>query len=106
MSRRIDQLGRLVVPAEYRKRMGLEAGDMLDMRVEHGELVISKVMPECAVCGRRDELTAVHDKHICTECTRAIRRDPQCALCQRPGHLVELHGKHVCETCVREISHV
>jgi transcriptional pleiotropic regulator of transition state genes len=106
MARRIDQLGRLVVPAEFRKLMGIEPGDLLDMRVDQGRLTISKMTPECAMCGNANDLMELHDKQICGDCVRAIRLEPECAICQRVGSLVELNGKHVCNDCVREISHV
>jgi|SRR5215204_3101776 AbrB family looped-hinge helix DNA binding protein len=37
---RIADGGRLVIPAEYRRRLGLEPGDEVIMRIEDGELRI------------------------------------------------------------------
>jgi transcriptional pleiotropic regulator of transition state genes len=72
MARRIDQLGRVVVPAEFRKLLGITQGDMLDMRIEEGRLVISKVEPECAICGGGETLIELHEKHVCNGCAREI----------------------------------
>ena len=55
-ARRIDQLGRVVVPAELRKILGIRKGDLLDIRVEDGRLVLVKIEPECAICGGSDNL--------------------------------------------------
>ena len=72
MARRIDQLGRLVVPAEFRKLMGIESGDLLDMRIDGGRLVIAKMMPECAICAAIDSLVEFRDKYVCNTCARGI----------------------------------
>ena len=56
-ARRIDQLGRVVVPAELR-----------NIRVEDGRLVLVKIEPECAICGGSDNLQKLHEKQICKDC--------------------------------------
>ncbi len=40
--RRIDDLGRVVIPRKIRMRLGIEQGDMLNIKVVDGRLVISK----------------------------------------------------------------
>jgi AbrB family transcriptional regulator, transcriptional pleiotropic regulator of transition state genes len=71
-ARRIDQLGRVVVPAELRRMLSIRQGDLLDIRVEDGHLVLLKIDPECAICGRVDNLVALHEKHVCKDCVRDI----------------------------------
>ncbi len=71
-ARHIDQLGRVVVPAELRRILGLRTGDLLDIRAEDGRVVLRKLEPECAICARVDNLVALHAKHVCTECVRAL----------------------------------
>ena len=44
-ARRIDQLGRVVIPAELRKILGIRQGDLLDIRVEDGRLTVLKIEP-------------------------------------------------------------
>lgn len=75
MTRRIDQLGRIVVPAEFRRMLGIEAGDQLEMSVAGDKLVIAKLDPECALCGGRRKLMEIHEKHVCRTCVRALERD-------------------------------
>lgn len=67
-ARRIDQLGRVVVPAELRKVMGIRHGDLLDIRIEDGRLVLLKIEPACALCGRAHDLQPLHGKHLCQRC--------------------------------------
>jgi len=74
-ARRIDQLGRIVVPAELRRMIGLRTGDLVDFRFVDGHIAVLKVEAECALCGRSEGLTDWRDKHICRECIRDIRDD-------------------------------
>jgi AbrB family transcriptional regulator, transcriptional pleiotropic regulator of transition state genes len=71
-ARRIDQLGRVVVPAELRKILGIHKGDLLDIHVEEGRLVLLKIEPECVICGRVDNLRQLHAKHVCKDCASEL----------------------------------
>jgi AbrB family transcriptional regulator, transcriptional pleiotropic regulator of transition state genes len=71
-ARRIDALGRVVVPAELRRLLGIRQGDLVAMRVEDGRLVGWKIAPGCALCGRSDDLVEVNDKHLCARCVDAV----------------------------------
>jgi transcriptional pleiotropic regulator of transition state genes len=71
-ARRIDQLGRVVVPAELRRILGIRQGDLLDIRVEEGRIVLLKIAPECAICGGDDDLRPLHDKHVCGRCASEL----------------------------------
>jgi AbrB family transcriptional regulator, transcriptional pleiotropic regulator of transition state genes len=103
-ARQIDQLGRVVVPAELRKMLGLQPGDLLDFRFVDGHIAVLKVDPECALCGGREHLLERHGKSICATCVSEIREEPNCAICGRTGELVARHEKFVCTTCVDEMS--
>ncbi|HET9727773.1 MAG TPA: AbrB/MazE/SpoVT family DNA-binding domain-containing protein [Acidimicrobiia bacterium] len=103
-ARRIDQLGRVVVPAELRKMMGLRNGDVVDFRFVDGHIAILRLDPECALCSRSEQLTTFEGKQLCAHCLDRIRHQPDCAICGALEGLVERNGKHVCSSCVREIS--
>jgi transcriptional pleiotropic regulator of transition state genes len=103
-TRRIDQLGRVVVPVELRRTLSIREGDLLEVTAEDGRLILRKVAPECALCGRSDELIDLHAKHLCRECVREIRLEPECAVCGRLDNLIELRDSHVCKDCAHEIS--
>jgi transcriptional pleiotropic regulator of transition state genes len=104
-SRHIDQLGRVVVPAELRKLMNIHAGDLLDFRAIDGHIAMIKVDPECAICGQAEGLVERRGKHLCADCIGELRRAPECAICGRFADLVERHDKHVCADCVQELQH-
>jgi transcriptional pleiotropic regulator of transition state genes len=103
-ARRIDQLGRIVVPAELRKMTGISSGDLIDFRMIDGHISLLKVEPECALCNGTNDLSAVHVRHLCADCLDEIRQMPKCAICGATDDLVERNGKFVCDSCVREIS--
>lgn len=75
MTRSIDQLGRIVIPAEFRRILGIESGDQLEMSLAGDKLVIAKADPECAICGGRKKLVEIHEKHVCRNCVTALSRD-------------------------------
>lgn len=66
--RRLDELGRIVIPKEIRKTNGWECGTPMEMFMDKQGLFIRPYGDYCAVCGSRDELMKVKDKHICTDC--------------------------------------
>jgi transcriptional pleiotropic regulator of transition state genes len=76
-TRRIDQLGRVVVPAELRRMLGINEGDSLEFTARGDELVLRRIAPSCAICGdHADDLVDLHDKHLCMSCVREIRLQP------------------------------
>ncbi len=77
MTRRIDQLGRVVVPAELRRLLGMQEGDVISFSARGGELVLRRVEPSCAICGSdADDLVDLRDKHLCQGCVQEIRLQP------------------------------
>jgi transcriptional pleiotropic regulator of transition state genes len=76
-TRRIDQLGRVVIPVALRRSLAIREGDLLEIAVTDGHLVLRKIAPECAICGRDDSLIDLHDKHLCQACVNAIRLEPE-----------------------------
>jgi transcriptional pleiotropic regulator of transition state genes len=84
-TRRIDQLGRVVVPAEFRRTMGIREGDLLEVTAEDGRLILRKVAPDCALCGRADDLIDLHAKHLCRDCVREIRLETESGNARRVG---------------------
>ncbi len=76
-TRRIDQLGRVVVPAELRRMLGMQEGDVISFSARGGELVLRRVEPSCAICGSdTGDLVDLHDKHLCKSCVQEIRLQP------------------------------
>ena len=68
--RRIDQLGRVVIPKETRTILNIESGDSLEIYTNNDTIVLRKYEKSCIFCGNDDEstLTNYNDKLICKSC--------------------------------------
>lgn len=72
MTRRIDALGRIVVPAELRRILEIRVGDLLDIRVQDGNVVLAKVEQACVFCDSSDSLRPYHEKLVCDACVERL----------------------------------
>ena len=72
--RRIDELGRIVLPVETRKRLGLEAKDPVEIFVEKDRIVLKKYEPCCIFCGDTDDTVLYREKRICKSCLDALKK--------------------------------
>lgn len=71
--RNIDELGRLVIPKEMRKNMGIGTDDPVEIFVENDRIILQKYAPACAFCGGIDEVVMFHGKKICRECIEELK---------------------------------
>lgn len=72
VSRKIDDLGRLVLPAEIRRRFGLNEGAHVDICVEDQRIILTKVEDGCVFCGSAEALRAYRDRCVCGSCAAQI----------------------------------
>ncbi|MDH3307027.1 MAG: AbrB/MazE/SpoVT family DNA-binding domain-containing protein [Acidimicrobiia bacterium] len=68
MVRKIDDLGRIVVPAETRRLFNIQEGDQLTISVEGDAIVVRKLEATCTFCGSTTEVAAFKGKGICSSC--------------------------------------
>lgn len=75
--RRIDDLGRVVLPKEMRKAMKIENGDPVDMYLENGVITIKPVKLQCVCCGsnEEDKLIIKNEVHICVDCIMELNEE-------------------------------
>lgn len=66
--RHIDELGRIVLPIETRRRLGLETKDSVEIFVEKDRIVLKKYAPACVFCGSENSLVDYKEKKICKTC--------------------------------------
>ena len=71
-TRRVDSLGRVVLPADLRHALGIREGDVLDVTVHDGNLVLTRHEPMCVFCGARDTLRERGGRHACATCVSAL----------------------------------
>lgn len=71
--RRVDELGRIVLPIELRRAYGIDAHGMLEIATEGEAIVLRKCTDGCVFCGAQQELLSYCGKHICAACLRALK---------------------------------
>jgi len=76
MIKKIDNLGRVVVPKGYRLMLGLQPGDRLDVEVDDGKLLMSPHIDGCTFCGSTSVIGTHLGKNVCGECLASLRSLP------------------------------
>lgn len=66
--RRIDELGRIVLPIELRNKMDIMTKDSVEIFVEEDKIVLKKYTPACLFCGNADDIINYNGKLICKNC--------------------------------------
>ena len=78
VTRGIDDLGRIVLPYDYRRKLRLKDKSVLEVTLRNGEIVLKPINLEhfCTVCEqeKEEELSAVNQKvRICHDCLKKIK---------------------------------
>lgn len=73
MARKVDDLGRIVLPVELRRLLGIEAGDELEIAVDAASILLTKIETRCVFCSSTDDLSEYLGKRICSSCTDGLR---------------------------------
>jgi transcriptional pleiotropic regulator of transition state genes len=66
--RNIDELGRIVIPIEIRKRLGLAEKDPVEISLRGETIMLAKAQTVCLFCGRDDELEEHRGRPVCRVC--------------------------------------
>ena len=87
--REIDGVGRIVIPMQLRKELGLTAtGSRVEMFSDGKQIILKKSESDCIFCKAETELTEFEGKFICKSET----------------DLVEFEGNHVCKACLEKLK--
>ena len=70
--RRLDELGRVVIPVEMRRMLDLADRDMVEIAVDGDRIVLQKHTPRCVFCSRGDALVEYHNRRVCASCMREL----------------------------------
>ena len=72
--RRLDELGRIVVPKELRKTMGIAIKDSMEIFVNSNQIVLKKYQPGCVFCGQIEKgQQDFRGYTICLECKSELQ---------------------------------
>ena len=70
--RKVDELGRVVLPIELRRNLDIEVRDPLEIYVDGDSIILKKYEPACIFCGSSHNISTYMDKNICAECIKKI----------------------------------
>ena len=70
--RKVDELGRVVIPIEIRNKFDISEKDPIEIYVEGTSIILKKYEPNCIFCGSTKNLTSFKDKLICSKCSEKI----------------------------------
>jgi transcriptional pleiotropic regulator of transition state genes len=70
--RKVDNLGRIVLPMELRRTLGIDEKDALEIFVDQEKIILKKYEPACVFCGNATDNQLFHGKNVCRECAIAM----------------------------------
>ena len=72
--RKVDELGRVVIPIEIRNQFNIAEKDPIEIYVDGSSIVLKKYEPNCIFCGNTENLLNYNDKLICKNCSKKISK--------------------------------
>ncbi len=73
VARKVDDLGRIVLPVELRRVFNIRPGDALQIAVDGGDILLRKVEARCVFCNGDEALGPYRGKQVCAPCADALR---------------------------------
>lgn len=73
--RKVDELGRVVIPIELRRTLGIEEKDALEIYVEGEHIILKKYEPACIFCDDARDIVTYKGKNICKECLKQLQQE-------------------------------
>lgn len=70
--RKVDELGRVVIPIELRRTLGIDEKDALEIYVDHEKIILKKYEPACVFCGNAESVQNFKGKNVCRQCASAM----------------------------------
>jgi transcriptional pleiotropic regulator of transition state genes len=72
--RKVDELGRVVIPIELRRTLGIEIKDALEIYVEGEHIIFKKYQPACLFCDSAANVHNYKGKLICNDCLEELKQ--------------------------------
>jgi len=66
--RKIDELGRIVLPSELRRVFGIHEGDELEISVSGDQVILQKRQDLCTFCGAENPAVEYKGRRVCSSC--------------------------------------
>ena len=72
--RKMDELGRVVIPIEIRRKLDIYDKDPVEIYVDDDAIILKKYEPTCTFCGSDRDILVFRGKNICAECMNELRQ--------------------------------
>jgi len=73
--RKVDELGRIVLPIELRRTLDIAEKDALEIYVEGSAIILKKYRPSCIFCDSSKDIRTFKGKNICPKCLRELKEE-------------------------------
>ena len=70
--RKVDELGRIVLPIELRRTLDIAVRDELEIYLDDDKVILKKYEPSCVFCSDSHNLVSYHGRNVCMECIRKM----------------------------------
>ena len=71
--RKVDELGRIVLPIELRRTLDIEIKDPIDIFVDDEYILLKKYEPACIFCGNAKNVRRIKEKNVCEDCLKELK---------------------------------
>ncbi|MCI8631225.1 MAG: AbrB/MazE/SpoVT family DNA-binding domain-containing protein [Firmicutes bacterium] len=71
--RKVDELGRIVLPIELRRTLDIEIKDPIEIFVDDEYILLKKYEPACVFCGNAKNVMRVKEKNVCEDCLKELK---------------------------------
>ncbi len=72
--RKVDELGRIVLPIELRRTLDIEIKDPIEIFVDEDYILLKKYEPACVFCGNAKDIVSVNGKNVCRNCIEDMKK--------------------------------
>ena len=72
--RKVDELGRIVLPIELRRTLDIAERDSLEIYVDGSQIILKKYEPACIFCGSNDDIKQIHGRNVCGSCLAEMKK--------------------------------
>jgi len=72
--RKVDELGRVVLPIELRRTLDIAEKDALEIYVDGATIILRKYEPACIFCDSAKDITVYKGKNICNDCLAQLKQ--------------------------------
>ncbi|MBN2908751.1 AbrB/MazE/SpoVT family DNA-binding domain-containing protein [Polycladomyces sp. WAk] len=70
--RKVDELGRIVLPVELRRTLDIDVKDPVEIYVDGDNIILKKYSPSCLFCGQVENVISYKGKNVCQTCVEEL----------------------------------